>query len=127
MSDVRLIDATMLEEAFAKECTTECPICSYYISDSEVDVECHCGLINNAPTVSFMISPDYVTELQNLNKELIKQIEELERPTGKWKFCEGVTTQGYLKCSICEYADFRKAHFNYCPNCGAKMKGGEEE
>ena len=36
-------------------------------------------LIDNAPVVSFAISPDYVTELQNLNKELIKQLEEVER------------------------------------------------
>lgn len=36
--------------------------------------------IDNAPAVSFMISPDYVTELQNHNKELIKQLEESERP-----------------------------------------------
>jgi membrane protease subunit (stomatin/prohibitin family) len=48
------------------------------------------------------------------------------RATGEWTFCEGVTTQGFLKCSICEWSDFRKAHFNYCPNCGAKMKGKEK-
>lgn len=40
------------------------------------------AIIDNAPTVSFIISPDYVSELQNLNKELITQIEELERSQG---------------------------------------------
>lgn len=39
--------------------------------------------LDNAPTVSFMISPDYVTELQNRNKELIRQLEEAERPQDK--------------------------------------------
>jgi hypothetical protein len=41
-------------------------------------------LIDEASTVSFMISPDYVTELQNLNKELIRQLEEADRPHGEW-------------------------------------------
>ena len=59
-------------------------------------------------------------------KLTIDNAPTVERPIGEWAFCEGVTTQGYLKCSVCEYADFRKEYFNYCPNCGAKMKGEEE-
>ena len=46
---------------------------------------------------------------------------------GDWIFCEGVTTQGSLKCSVCEWLDFRKAYFNYCPNCGAKMKNDTKQ
>lgn len=30
----------------------------------------------------------------------------------------------YNKCSICSYEHCRED--NYCPNCGAKMKGGAE-
>ena len=29
----------------------------------------------------------------------------------------------YNKCSVCEYEHCREN--NFCPNCGAKMKGGE--
>ena len=35
--------------------------------------------------------------------------------------------QAYPKCSICSYmGDVSEWHFKYCPNCGAKMKGGAE-
>lgn len=37
--------------------------------------------IDNAPTVSFMISPDYVTELQNRNKELSPICKRVYSPT----------------------------------------------
>lgn len=34
----------------------------------------------------------------------------------------------YIKCSVCRgmaKRDFRDGCWNYCPNCGAKMDGGE--
>jgi hypothetical protein len=79
-------------------------------------------LIDNAPTVSFMISPDYVTELQNRNKELIKQLEEVERPQGEWNYIQA----GMCVCPFCG-AMPHKLYKDFCANCGAKMKGGAEE
>lgn len=73
------------------------------------------AIYENAPAVE---QPTDVRDREKLLDEL--------RPKGKWKFCEGVTTQGYLECSVCEYPDFRKQYSPYCPNCGAKMKGEEE-
>lgn len=51
----------------------------------------------------------------------IKALEE--RPQGEWKFIQGATTQGSLKCPFCDYRDYHKTNSNFCPNCGAKMKG----
>lgn len=35
------------------------------------------------------------------------------------------------ECSVCGYVFdshyWAKTYFNYCPNCGAKMKGGDSE
>ena len=79
--------------------------------------------IANAPTVSFMISPDYVTELQNLNKELVKQLEEAERPTGKWIYHEDWKNEGGCgyECSCCGRTyDY---DMNFCGYCGADMRG----
>ncbi len=79
--------------------------------------------VHSAPTVDFIISPDYVTELQNINKELIKQLEEAERPQGE---CKCVTCK-YRSCEITEKP---------CRECSrswtdlyeeANMKGGAEE
>lgn len=85
--------------------------------------------IANAPTVSFMISPDYVTELQNHNKELIKQLEEVEKPQGKWLFNPDSIVDDMVAthfCSICGRGGY-SSHDSYCWYCGAKMmKGGKE-
>jgi len=67
-------------------------------------------LIDNAPTVNFIISPDYVTELQNINKELIKQLEETERPQDN-SICKNcfnyIDDNNYLgECVRCKY-DYR--------------------
>ena len=124
MSDVRLIDATRLEEAFAKECTAECPICSYYKSDAEVDVECHCGLINNAPTIARCgRTPDGFPFMDLRPK-----------PTGKWVTIQADVKKNipyHIKCSECEAFGLLNEqgyyYFSeYCPFCGAKMKGEEE-
>ena len=53
----------------------------------------YCGLIDRAPTIE-------------------------ERPKGKW-IC--VRWMQY-KCSECDYDDIGTAT-NYCPNCGADMRG----
>lgn len=40
---------------------------------------------------------------------------------GRWKKSKENCCE--YRCSVCEYELCRKT--NYCPNCGAKMKGGE--
>ena len=78
-------------------------------------------VIDNAPAVNFIISPDYVTELQNLNKELIKQLEEVKRSQGEW---EDYSVDFY-KCPECGYLLNKD-----CPCCQNKVilpKGGAEE
>lgn len=57
---------------------------------------------------------------------------EPERKTGKWipqdmnKSYGMVSTAVYYypKCSVCGWS---ANNTNYCPNCGAKMDGGEQE
>lgn len=80
--------------------------------------------INNAPTVSFMISPDYVTELQNHNKELIKQLEEVDRPHAEWiKINSLENGNAQYMCSNCRHGDehAESQEVPYCWHCGAKM------
>lgn len=77
-----LISRSELKKALKSNCDTLC-------NDKNTNWCEHCcplndfeDLIDNIPTVNFIISPDYVTELQNINKELIKQLEELKKPQG---------------------------------------------
>lgn len=78
-----LISREILLNEFNTKCQRNCPTCEYHKWNSTLN-RYECELINTAPTVNFIISPDYVTGLQNINKELIKQLEEAERPQGKW-------------------------------------------
>ena len=53
-------------------------------------------------------------------EEAIRVLSE-ERPQGEWVFRSGVTCGGYYKCSNC--GEVERAEKNYCPNCGADMRG----
>lgn len=122
---MRLGDLDALKEALKSNCKPE--ICHDYGTNwceaccPHNDFE---DLIDEAPTVSFIISPGYVTELQNHNKELIKQLEKVERPQGEWKYSDDMYET--LVCSVCGFDTDDYIRHNFCPNCGAKMKGGEE-
>ena len=80
----------------------------------------------SAPKADFIISPDYVTELQNNIKELIKQLEELEITQGKWG--KWVITE--VRCPIClEYFQtdcYSMEELNECPSCGANLRKGDQ-
>lgn len=95
--------------------------------------------LEEKPTVNFAINPDYVTELQEHNKELIKQLEEVERPQGEWiKVKEermSINMSGEIatryKCSKCgrtiTILPSKLTDYPFC-HCGADMrKGGKEE
>ena len=91
----------------------------------------HClPLIDNAPAVSFIISSDYVTELQNRNKELIKQLEEAERPQGKWVVQRLQSGFDDVYCPYCNARPTRSEYGyylrdNFCHECGADMRGAK--
>ena len=57
--------------------------------------------------------------------KIIKAADELvaDRPTGEWKRHE-LWEMPWYTCSECNYHG--RNDFNYCPNCGAYMKGGDE-
>ena len=119
---MRLIDADALKEALSdKNLITW----THEYGDA-IPLDWLMSAIDNAPTVSFMISPDYVTELQNRNKELIKQLEETKRPQGEWitggKDVTGQYFYDEFICNQCFVVVTDKS--NFCPKCGADMRKG---
>ena len=56
-------------------------------------------------------------EAFNMAIEALKE----ERPHGEWV----KRGDGSYKCAICCYSD--RSTSNYCPNCGARMKEGDEK
>lgn len=81
-------------------------------------------IIDNAPTV-----PQVTVFAENASKEEIEDFKQelenvLKRPQGKWIFRSGVTCGGYYRCNKC--GEVERAEKNYCPNCGADMRGKEK-
>jgi DNA-directed RNA polymerase subunit RPC12/RpoP len=66
---------------------------------------------------------------KEFTEESIEKILDALRPQGKW-----IKHEWGYSCSVCnetnDYAYDNNIHKfvdNYCPHCGAKMDGGEEE
>ena len=72
-------------------------------------------IIDNAPTV------DMSKEVWNQSNALLeKRLTYLKRPQGEW-----IELRKYdYKCSICGQSMMDK--WNYCPECGADMRGDKE-
>jgi len=54
--------------------------------------------------------------------ERIKQMPTIERKTGRWY---SIGNTGLATCE-CGFVTERYSIYNYCPNCGADMRGGDE-
>lgn len=86
--------------------------------------------IKNAPTVEpkkeivpvCKVTFDKEQLQEMVDKKVAELVADLERPQGEWKFIQGATTQGSLKCPFCGYRDYHKTNSNFCPNCGADMR-----
>lgn len=83
--------------------------------------------IDNAPTVEFCLIADIEELTPEENKKFVnlfkkgkfKFIENAVRQQGEW-VDEGVN--GW-KCNRCGYGVERYNNTNFCPNCGADMRG----
>ena len=51
----------------------------------------------------------------------------IERKTGKWSIIPAPSEGycGYIKCPFCG-TGYIEDDYNFCPNCGADMRGGNE-
>ena len=72
---------------------------------------------------------DYCRKCKNDNNCLYQEIayglynaDYRKKNEGEWK----QSAYGELKCSVCGIVQEDNPHrYNFCPQCGAKMKGGE--
>ena len=75
-----------------------------------------------------VIDGDYNTLLKH-NKELsirIKDIPSADRPQGEWIIEIDANGNTYGRCSICGMRQYA-GQLNFCPDCGTKMKGANDE
>lgn len=78
-------------------------------------------------------------EFKNFDRESLillieaqkERIGELlaDRPQGEWKSVKAsIYPYGYdVECSVCGFRMGSSFGYKYCPNCGARMKGADDE
>ena len=82
------------------------------------------AIIDNAPTVEIT---DYDTGYQDGLEDGLNDI----RPQGEWhKGTHDDIVNGidniYCQCSVCNFIDYQHKCSKFCENCGADMRGEEE-
>jgi len=62
-------------------------------------------------------------------QKLIEALPSADRPQGEWEMQEDIDGL-YGICSVCgqdaDFSHYYKA-YNFCPHCGARMKGADDE
>lgn len=128
MNEIRLIDANALKEDL-KQYFTDGVLAGVSAKLTFNQILCD---IDNAPT----ISPSPI--ICNITEEDIKKFKTIwqmatsnglfavneEKPQGEWINTRPPEMSDNIVCSLCGYDSI--ASFNYCPNCGAEMKEGED-
>ena len=60
--------------------------------------------------------------------DAVKALPSADRPQGEWIFVESkISDRKLKKCSVCGLGYVSLKPDNYCPNCGARMKGADDE
>lgn len=117
MSEIRLIDANRLKEClFENFDGIQC----YDGTGFDIYKEA-AALVDEMPTIE-----DHSLEIARKCIELGRKYGNLEgkieykRPQGKWEEYACCNARG---CSVCGYMDDWYFEHNFCPKCGAEMKG----
>ena len=74
----------------------------------------------------------------SVNESICEALHKVSRPQGEWikgdywtNGCGMSETYGYYySCSLCNeeiIGDYDKCRYNYCPSCGCRMKGEQNE
>ena len=81
------------------------------------------SLIRRQDAIEAIATVTMSIHLSNVLCDKLLALPSADRPTGEWINKDG----GLANCSICGERWGAWDVMNYCPNCGAVMKGGEDE
>lgn len=105
-----MISREALKKAF-EDCTGDCACCVHNTNDFE-----YCGLIDNAPTV----------EPFEIIGAICNEVCGISRPQSEWGEPFERSGKTYHQCSCCHISIELILFDNFCPNCGADMRGSKE-
>lgn len=106
---MRLIDADKLKKAIDKE-FEKADLTDYEACSCVCEIYDKC--IDNAPTIIWCSETSEGLPLMDLRP----------RPQGKWKRI--YEEDNDVECPFCGFQE-DGIYYNFCPNCGAQMDGGE--
>ena len=70
-------------------------------------------------------SADYLTSVYMVGYNNGYEKGKADRPRGEWIYNGNFCGMNHHKCSVCGRTEFRMSA--YCYNCGAQMKGADDE
>ena len=114
---MRQVDAGELIEELARRDTTDGHVKVF--SGHEI-----CDIILAQPTIEAVPLEDYRSMEQTVYK-LTQALAEAEPKHGRWI---DKAAEDCFRCSVCEeytHMEMPRLLYHYCPNCGARMDGGE--
>ena len=100
-------------------CRKSCPVNEFAdLVDKQETVEPTFGLFR---TMLCETCQAYAT-----NRAIVKLADEYTRPHGEWQEPFESNGKTYHKCTHCHISSELILFGNFCPNCGADMRGGED-
>ena len=102
------------------------------------EISCkHCSSLDcrgcNIYRLEQMLDAGKLDPLMNENRVIQISADVAPVKHGKWLKRDDMPRIVECKCSVCGYADYPSKsdrywfERNYCPNCGAKMDGGQDD
>ena len=83
---------------------------------------------------NLFLSPFYNRDRVEMIEAYFNDIPSADRPQGEWKPFDLTWGRSIYACSVCEEAiavpcgwSDGKPIYDYCPMCGARMKGADDE
>ena len=67
---------------------------------------------------------DFKRAIKKIPKGIIVDVAPVRH--GEWEIVVGSNGKEYMVCTCCRISQALTGVFTYCPNCGAKMYGGED-
>lgn len=110
-----------------------CDDCIWHVCNyNKIDWDGDDGYISRRDAINAIENTDAEITAEEWDEltNAIKSLPSADRPNGEWKYLHGsMGSYMTIHCPFCgnTFNDVAEWKYNYCPSCGARMKGGDDE